>query len=284
MAPLALPSRSRSLSSSQHQIVMKDPWVAHHLFKNKYPKSWQLLLFLFESRNFRRVKGKEARKMLLRLGEYLPDIAVCRLEAGNALPYDFDYFLAGVLRIFRHFAGSHPIPSLAPLAEYLAFGDFSCTHLDRRIWDFRLPSANSVIITDDPCYYTTTPESSAQGSGDDSDDSSDSGGDNDESSVKDGAPSWKELIDDEAEEVAEGYVSEVADSQDEEQLTPPRLSQSAATAASLRRMMSSGDESDVTPAVAPKSKGRKARPLPRERHGSTPPPSPEVSLPPPRSL
>lgn len=50
---------------------MKDPWVAHRLFKNKYPKSWQLLLFLFESRNFRRVKGKEARKMLLRLGEYL---------------------------------------------------------------------------------------------------------------------------------------------------------------------------------------------------------------------
>ncbi|KAJ6572870.1 hypothetical protein DFH09DRAFT_1312648 [Mycena vulgaris] len=193
-----------SLSNAQRQIVMNDPWVSHRLFELKYPTSWKLLIALFDVSNFPRVSEDRARRMLARLGEYLPDIAVNRVSHADTLPYSFDYFLAGVLRIYRHFAGSPPVPNLAPLAQFLSGGDFACTNLsprqDLRLEGFHLPPADSAIVTEDPYFYTD-PEDLGEDSGEDSDTSSgsDSNSGDESGGIK--------LIDDEAEEAEEGHDS-----------------------------------------------------------------------------
>ncbi|KAJ6509811.1 hypothetical protein DFH09DRAFT_1334023 [Mycena vulgaris] len=267
---------------------MNDPWMVHRLFKLKFPTSWELLLFLFDSDNFPRVEGDRVRKMLRRLGEYLPDIAVCRVAHADQLPYNFDYFLAGVLRIYRHFAGSPPAPDLAPLRQYLAGGDFSCVHLDARLMKFCLPSADSVIITEDPCYYTD-PGERTKDSDDDSDASSGSDSNSDSKSsgfAEDDGQEWEgtKFIDDEAEEASDGHdSSEVADSQDEASQLLERLDKS--TAAPSRRVPDSGVESEHSPAPRPRSTHPQ---LPHtyqgRRENPTPKPSPVVSLPPPHSV
>ncbi|KAJ6539766.1 hypothetical protein DFH09DRAFT_1090090, partial [Mycena vulgaris] len=262
---------------------MNDPWVSHRLFELKYPTSWKLLIALFDVNNFPRVSEDRARRMLARLGEYLPDIAVNRVSHADALPYSFDYFLAGVPRIYRHFAGSPPVPNLAPLAQFLSGGDFACTNLDLRLEGFHLPPADSAIVTEDPYFYTD-PEDLAEDSGEDSDTSSGSDSNSgDESggiklSILPLTPTFPP-VDDEAEEASEGHdSSESEDSLDgAEHLLSPRPDKSPTPA--------SDEESEHSPAPAihsthPQvSRVRSDWPKP-----PTPKPSPVISLPPPHSL
>lgn len=131
---------------------------------------------------------------------------------------------------------------------------------------FCLPSADSVIITEDPCYYTDPGErtkdsdddSDASSGSDSNSDSKSSGFAEDDGQESEGTkfsesfPSAEKhfsmpfadlspfrIVDDEAEEASDGHdSSEVADSQDEASQLLERLDKS--TAAPSRRVPDSG--------------------------------------------